>query len=81
LVPVKETKMADDKIRKHDLTGGQGGGGPAVGEQDIAVPETPAEVGAAAAPAPVENFDLITGNLEGRMFQNGDTDPGDGRSN
>lgn len=32
------------------------------------------------APTPVENFNLPEGEVEGRIFQNGDTDPGDGRS-
>ena len=35
---------------------------------------------ASAAPTPVENFNLPEGEVEGRIFQNGDTDPGDGRS-
>lgn len=35
---------------------------------------------ASAAPRPVENFNLPEGEVGGRIFQNGDTDPGDGRS-
>jgi hypothetical protein len=74
--------MANDEISMYDVDEGQVGASPADAEQKTADTEAQAEAeeGTAGAPAPVERFELPTGNVEGRMFQNGDTDPGDGRS-
>lgn len=74
--------MANDEIPMYDVDEGQVGGSPADAEQKTADTEAQAEAeeGVAGAPAPVERFELPAGNVEGRMFQNGDTDPGDGRS-